>query len=286
MRTDVNGINRSYRSDVQFQRPDGSRFALEIQVSGIDAVTARRRTRRDGIEPLWLTSRTEEDWQQLVPCVRLNRPPSGDTRQLRIEQVELFVTGTVEPYWEPCENSRGCWRRRLHRTSACPGHLRWRTTTETAGYDIDEVTTRYIDTARMLGIDTFAERITRNELVIVHAARGDRRGTFPVVSTPTARVEAIDYARELQQWRERNRRAPRLSPATAYCTQPNHSPADDHDSPAAHDAVPSPWQALRARACELARARGVWVRPVPDPSDLLLQLSSPALDSCAASSCS
>lgn len=100
MRTDVNGINRSYRSDVQFQRPDGSRFALEIQVSGIDAVTARRRTdltRRDGIEPLWLTSRTEEDWQQLVPCVRLNRPPSGDTRQLRIEKVELFVTGTVEP---------------------------------------------------------------------------------------------------------------------------------------------------------------------------------------------
>lgn len=163
----------------------------------------------------------------------------------------------------------------LHRTSACPGRLRWRTTTETAGYDIDEVTTRYTDTARMLGIDTYAERITRGELVIVHAARDDRRGTFPVVSTLTARVEAIDYARELQQWRERNRRAPRLSPATAYCTQPNHSPADDYDSPAAHDAVPSPWQALRARACELARARGVWVRPVPDPSDLLLQLQLP-----------
>ncbi len=278
VRTEVNGTNRGYRSDVQFQRPDGSRFALEIQVSGIDAVTARRRTdltRRDGIEPLWLTSRADEDWQQLVPCVRLIRPLSGDTRQLRIEQVELFVTGTVEPYWEPCDNSRGCWRRRLHGTSTCPEHLRWRTTTESAGQVIDEVTTRYIDTAQMLGIDTFAERITRGELVIAHTARDDRRGTFPVISTPTARVEALDYARELQQWREHNRRAPRLSPATAYCTQPDHSPADDHNSPTAQDAIPPPWQPLRARACELARARGVWVRPVPNPSGLLEQLQLP-----------
>ena len=263
VRTEVSGTGRAYRSDVQFQRPDGSRFALEIQVSGIDTVTARRRTdltRRDGIEPLWLTNRDAEEWQTTVPCVRLLRPNRGDTRTDQVEQMDLFVTGIAEPFWERCERGSQCWRRRLHGLDHCPTHLRWRTLGADAEQEIDEVTRRYEDSGRMLGIDTFAERITRGELVIVHAARDDRRGTFPIISTPFARLDSFDYVRELEDWRATHRRRPRLSPATAYCTQPDRDPAPEPTSTAPRPAAAVSVRDLSPTASALARAHQKFVR--------------------------
>ncbi|MEV0701789.1 hypothetical protein AB0I53_28275 [Saccharopolyspora sp. NPDC050389] len=265
VRQEVTSPGRTYRSDVQFERPDGTCFALEIQVSGIDVPVARRRTamtRRDGIEPLWMTSRASEEWQEVVPCVRLLRPVRGDRRQ-DIAEIELFVTGIVYPYWEDCGRGRQCWRRRLHRTETCPGHLRWRTTLHDEKV-INTTTSRYEDTAKMLGIDTFAARITSGELVIVHTQRDERGGTFPVVSTPEGRDHAERYSQELTQWRTLARRDRPLPPAIAYCTQSSSSsqPASEDQLAAVRLQPQSPDQSAPETNEKPAHAQGE-TQPAP-----------------------
>lgn len=266
---------RTHRSGVQFERPDGTRFALEIQVGGIGTPAARHRTtatRDDGIEPLWLTPRESEDWQDAVPCVRLIRPARAGHRD-DIADIELFVTGIVHPCWEDCGRGSQCWRRRLHNTRGCPGHLRWRTTVHDETI-VDATTSRYEDTAKMLGIDTFAARITSGELVIVHTHRDDRPGTFPVVSTPDGRDQSEHYGRELTRWRQLAHRHP-LPPSAPCRTRARGS--DDQLDEAADPAElrRRTLQGLISTARALAAGQNALVRVVPDPTRYVTQLGLP-----------
>ncbi|MER7078275.1 hypothetical protein SAMN02982929_05745 [Saccharopolyspora kobensis] len=167
--------NERRSSVLRFECPDGTRFTLRVQIRGAA--------------------------QRAVPCVRLIRPARNQRRD--IAEIEVFVTGVVHPSWEDCGRGGQCWRRRLCGTDRCPGHLRWRATVHDEEV-VSPTTSRYAGRAAMLGIDTFAERITTGELVIVDAPRDDRADTFPVISTPAGAAQATRYGAELAQWRDRS----------------------------------------------------------------------------------
>ncbi|KAA5826582.1 hypothetical protein F1721_31360 [Saccharopolyspora hirsuta] len=201
-------------SALRFECPDGTRFALPVQV------------RRAGARPA-----------RDVPCVRLIRPARNERRD--IADLNVFVTGVVHPSWEDCGRGGQCWRRRLRGTDRCPGHLRWRTTVH--GEEVVNATTsRYERAAAMLGIDTFAARITCGELVIVEVDRDDRPDAFPVISTPEGAVQAARYGAELAEWRARTNLG-----------------------------------RMAGRAREIAAHRGALVRSVPEVERFLDQLASP-----------
>ncbi|MDA3646653.1 hypothetical protein LZ318_25955 [Saccharopolyspora indica] len=201
--------NERRSSGLRFQCPDGTRFTIQVQVRGAAQ----------------------------VPCVRLLRPARNQRRD--IAEIEVFVAGVVHPSWEDCGRGGQCWRRRLRGTGRCPGHLRWRAAVHDEEV-VDATTSRYAGRAAMLGIDTFAERITSGELVIVAAPRDDRPDTFPVISTPDGAEQAARYGADLAEWRNR-----------------------------------STIGRMADRARKIAAVRGSFVRVVPDVDRLLDQLARP-----------
>ncbi|MDA3629075.1 hypothetical protein OU415_26835 [Saccharopolyspora sp. WRP15-2] len=164
--------NARRTTELRFECPDGTDFSLLVEVERI----------RDA---------------QQVPSVRLIRPARGARRG--VSDIDLFVTGVVHPSWEDCGRGRKCWRRHLRRTDRCPGHLRWRTTRDDEEV-INATTSRYDGAAVMLGIDTFAARITSGGLVVVDTRRDDHPGTFPVISTPHGAEQAALYDAEVAAW--------------------------------------------------------------------------------------